>query len=244
MHLIYGEKTNQSLPKFEFPIGFSLYANSKHYSNTAESIKLTKEIIILYIENQRVLLKLPKTQPSLVIIDVFQGQMTEDVSTVLKDNNILLVQVPANMRHIFQPFDLMVNGTFKTFMRKFSEWYSTQTLHALENGSEVIDIKVDVKLTIMEPLYAKWLSEFYNHISSLDGQEITQNGWLRAGITDAIKMWSSKLPSLNPFLNICSDTDFVVKGNPSQAEFTCPELVNPLDCVPRTLIQSDCDSDW
>ena len=125
MHLIYGEKTNQSLPKFEFPIGFSLYANSKHYSNTAESIKLIKEIIIPYIENQRVLLKLPKTQPSLVIIDVFQGQMTEDVSTVLKDNNILLVQVPANMRHIFQPLDLMVNGTFQTFMRKFSEWYST-----------------------------------------------------------------------------------------------------------------------
>ena len=36
----------------------------------------------------------------------------------------------------------------------------------------------------------------------------------------------------------------IVKENPSQAEFTCPELVNPLDRVPRTLIQSDCDSDW
>ena len=109
---------------------------------------------------------------------------------------------------------------------------------------KVIDIKVDVKLTIMEPLYEKWLSEFYNYISSLDGQEITQNGWLRAGITDAIKMWSSKLTSLNPFLDICSNKDFVVNGYPSQAEFTCPELVNPLDHVPRMLIQSDCDSDW
>ena len=46
MQLIYGGKTNQSLPKFEFPVGFSLPPNPKHYSNTAESIKLIKEIII------------------------------------------------------------------------------------------------------------------------------------------------------------------------------------------------------
>ena len=50
MQLIYGWKTNQSLPKFEFPAGFSLSAYPKHYSNTAEPIKLIKEIIIPYIE--------------------------------------------------------------------------------------------------------------------------------------------------------------------------------------------------
>ena len=40
MQIIYGQKTNQSLPKFEFLVGFSFSANPKHYSNTAESIKL------------------------------------------------------------------------------------------------------------------------------------------------------------------------------------------------------------
>ena len=64
MQLIYGGKTNQSLPKFEFPVGFSLSANPKHCSNTAESIKLIKEIIIPYIEKERISLKLPKTQPA------------------------------------------------------------------------------------------------------------------------------------------------------------------------------------
>ena len=53
-------------------------------------------------------------------MDVFRGQMTEDVLTILKD--ILLVLAPANMKHIFQLLDLTVNGTFKTFMsKKFSE---------------------------------------------------------------------------------------------------------------------------
>ena len=100
MQLIYGGKTNQSLPKLEFPIGFSLPASPKHYSNTAKSIKLIKEIIIPYIEKERISSKLPKSQSALLNIDVFREQMTEDVLTLPKDNNILLGQVPANMTHL------------------------------------------------------------------------------------------------------------------------------------------------
>ena len=242
MLLIYRGKTNQNLPKFEFPV-FSLSANPKHYSNTAESIKLIKEIIIPYIEKEIISFKLPKTQPAYLIMDVFQEHMTEDVLTVLKDNNILLVRVLAKMTHFFQPLNLTANGTFKTFMRKaFSEWYSRQILHALENGCEVLDVKFNVKLTIMKPQHAKWLSQLYNYINSSDGQEITRNGRLRAGITDAIKMGSSKLPLLDPFLDICSDIDFVVNENPNQVEFTCPKLVNPLESRPEGT-DSESDSD-
>ena len=111
--------------------------------------------------------------------------------------------------------------------KKFSELYNRQILHALEYGCEVIDPKVDVKITIMKPLHAKWLSEFYNYISSSDGQETTR--WLKAGITNAIKMRSSKLPLLDPFLDICSDIDFVVNENPSQIKFTCPKLPEDTD---------------
>ena len=68
---------------------------------------------------------------------------------------------------------MTVNGTFKTFMRKFSEWYSREILHALENGCELTEAKVDAKVTIMKPLHAKWLSEFYNYFNSSNGQEIT-----------------------------------------------------------------------
>ena len=92
-------------------------------------------------------------------------------------------------------------------------------------------------------LHAKWLFEFYNYINSSDGQKITRNGWLRAGITDAIKMGGSKLPSLDPFLDICSDIDFVVNENSSQVEFTFPKLVHLLE--PRHQdTDSEYDSDW
>ena len=149
------------------------------------------------------------------------------VVTVLKDSNILLVRVPANMTHIFQPLNLTVNETFGTFMhKKFSKWYSTQILHALENACEPMDAKVSVKLTNMKPLHAKWLSEFYNYINSSDGHDIICNGCLRAGNTDAIKMGSLKLPSRDSFLDIFSDIDFAVTGNLSQVEFTCAKLVD------------------
>ena len=89
--------------------------------------------------------------------------------------------------------------------KKFSERYSRQILHTLESVSEVMDVKVDFKLTFMKPLHPKWLSEFCSYINSADGQEITRNG---------------------DFLDISSDisSDFVVNKNPSQVKFTCSEL--------------------
>ena len=50
------------------------------------------------------------------------------------------------------------------------------------------------------------------------------------------------LPSLDPFLDICN-IDFVVNENPSQAKFTCPKLVNPLESCPKDT-DSGSDSEW
>ena len=45
MRLIYGGKTSQSLPRFEFPSSFLLSANPKHFSNTDESLKCLKDSV-------------------------------------------------------------------------------------------------------------------------------------------------------------------------------------------------------
>ena len=46
IQLICGGKAVQSLPKFDFLEAFSLSANLKRCSNTSESIKIIKEIIV------------------------------------------------------------------------------------------------------------------------------------------------------------------------------------------------------
>ena len=125
MQLIYGGKTQQSLPRFKFPNEFSLSANPKHFSNTEESIKFLKEVIEPYIKKQRELLKCPSDQKALVVMDVFTGQMTKDVLDAYKDANVCIVNVPPNMTKFYQPLDLTVNGYAKRFLkRKFNEWYS------------------------------------------------------------------------------------------------------------------------
>ena len=50
---IYKGKTKQSLPKVNFPSGFSLSANMKHHSNTLEVLKHLREIVIPYVEAER-----------------------------------------------------------------------------------------------------------------------------------------------------------------------------------------------
>ena len=56
---------------------------------------------------------------------VFTGQKTTKVMNFLKDNKILVTNIPANTTHFHQPLDLIVNGYAKKFMsRKFNIWYT------------------------------------------------------------------------------------------------------------------------
>ena len=212
MQLIYQGTTVQSLSRFDIPNSFSLSMNPKHFSNTAEALKIIEEIIVPYLTKKKNELHLPQDHPSLLIMDIFRGQMTEEVLEKLKCNNIFLVRVPANMTHIFQPLDLTVNGHFKQCMKeKFSTWYSEQISLALENGEKLENINISFKITVLEPLHAKWLVEFYNHITSGEKREIITRGFERAGITHALELGSSKLPELDPFAEFST----LVSGNES-----------------------------
>ena len=238
MQLIYQGTTVQSLPRFDFPNSFSLSMNPKHFSNTAEALKIIDEIIVPYLTKKKNELHLPQDHPSLLIMDVFRGQMTEEVLEKLKCNNIFLVRVPANMTHIFQPLDLIVNGHFKQYMKeKFSTWYSEQISLALENGEKLENINISFKITVLKPLHAKWLVEFYNHNTSGEKREIITRGFERAGITHALELGSSKLPELDPFAEFST----LVSGNELLDQSLPDEEY--LQSFTNERVDSD-DSDW
>ena len=100
-------KTNQSLPKVDFPNGFSLSINKTHYSNEEEALKFIDEIILPHVQKERTNRRCGN-QKVLLIFDVFRGQTTDKIFKVLKDNHILVTKVPANMTHLFHPLDLTV----------------------------------------------------------------------------------------------------------------------------------------
>ena len=68
MQLIYGGKTNQSLPRYQFRKEFSLSINLKYYSNDNESLNLIDQIILPYLMRERERLNRP-TPKALVIFD-------------------------------------------------------------------------------------------------------------------------------------------------------------------------------
>ena len=116
--VLSGGKTAQILPRFKFPESFSLSVNPMHFSNTEESIKIINEVVLPYVDKQREKLG-NHGQVALLILDVFRRQITQEVTTFHRENNILFVTVPNNMIHFFQPLDLTVNGHCNSFMKNF-----------------------------------------------------------------------------------------------------------------------------
>ena len=67
MLLIYKGKSNQGLPKVDFPDGFSLSANKTHYSNEEEALKFIDAIMLPHVQKERA--KLPCFHKSLIHTD-------------------------------------------------------------------------------------------------------------------------------------------------------------------------------
>ena len=109
MQIIYGGKTDRSQPRgVEFPKGFNVTQNPRHWSKEEETINFIKHIINPRVISIRKELGLPEDQSALLIWDVFKGQCTVKVNNLLTKLNIKVVMVPDNMTHFFQPLDLKV----------------------------------------------------------------------------------------------------------------------------------------
>ena len=79
-------------------------------------------------------------------------------------------------------------------------------------GTKLEDTNIEFRLSVIKPLHAKWLVEYYNHISSEAGTEVIANGL--AGIYDTIRSGKSSLQSIDPFNDITQLADSLSEGNP------------------------------
>ena len=137
------------------------------------------------IKSKRQALKLPENAKALLIFDVFKGQTTSAVNDLLKKNDIIAIHVPNNHINLFQPLDISVNKSAKCFIAdKYLDWYAENVLQEFNRGVVTHDVKVDVQLSIMKPLHAKWTIEMYHHLKS--SKQIVISGFTKAHITEAI----------------------------------------------------------
>ena len=102
---------------------------------------------------------------------------------------------------------MTVNGYAKRFLKyKITEWYSSQVRAHLDNEVSIDYIEVGLQLSKVKPIHAGWLVEFYNHMTTSKGKAIIDSGWKAAGISDAVKLGSSKLSSNRHLLALCDVT--------------------------------------
>ena len=122
------------------------------------------------------------------------------------------------------------NGYVKHFMKKkFTLWYSDQVIRALHEGNNIKDIKISLKLSVVKPLHAKWLSEIYNHMTSSEGRDVCLNGWKVAGILDAAEKGLDGLPNLDPFHDIdpLATSDSLEEGDGNESETEQNMYISP-----------------
>ena len=198
MQLIYQGKTDRCNPNYKFPEGFQITHTENHWSNTEKSIEMVTEILMPYVKRKREELKLRKNQEWLLISDVFKAHWTDEVKDIIMKNNGKMVAVPNCMTDKFQPLDLTVNRSSKAHLRnKTHTWFGEQVQQQIQNGVTPENVKVDLKISILKPLHAKWVTSFYDYMQGRP--DIILKGWKRAGITEFLERNASEKKE-DPFL--------------------------------------------
>ena len=148
-------------------------------------------------------LKLPQKQLACLIWDASKAKSTEKVKLELEHLNIKDVEEPKNITHLLQPLELSRNGVVKKMeQREFSDYFTNCITEALlaDPNRDVTIIKVDLKLSTLNPIHAKTVSKVCEHLKSDNkGKQVILNGFRAAVITEAVKkIWENPKSGLNP----------------------------------------------
>ena len=80
---------------------------------------------------------------------------------------------------------------------KFELWYENKVKKQLDEGTEVYEIDILLKLSILKPIHGRWLLGLYDNL--WNSKEIIINGFQCAGITEAA---TQELPDEDPFADL------------------------------------------
>ena len=159
MQIIHQGQTDRCHPKFKFQEEFNITYSVNHWSNEKKTIELIEKVLLPSVRNKKVELDLRSTKKWLLIADVFKRQRTDKVKKLIEKHNGKLVPVPLNMANYFQRLSLTVHRSCKSFLRdKAQIWYAEQVLAQISKGIAPESVSVDLKISILKPIHAKWVT--------------------------------------------------------------------------------------
>ena len=179
--LVYQGKTNRCLPRYTFPSSWDITFTENHWCNEQTTYRYIVNILLPYLTQKKMELKMVPDQRALLIFDNFKGQCTEALLKLLDENNVSVVLIPPNCTDRLQPLDVSVNKSAKEFLRrKFHVWYAENICAQLEGKLQ--KQQVDLRLNVVKPLGAKWMVELFDYIKSKP--DVISNGFKKSGIFD------------------------------------------------------------
>ena len=182
--VIYQGKTDKSHPSFDFPANWDIHHSPNHWSNSSTMERYAEKILLPHFERARERLQLPPNQWGLAIFDMFKAHQMPSFTKMLHDSYIKVKFVPARCTSELQPLDLAGNKEFKDALRnQFSSWYADQVLDQLESPSDSNPYHVDLRLTYIKPLHARWMLRAWEELHSKPNCIL--RGWSMAGIIKA-----------------------------------------------------------
>ena len=88
------------------------------------------------------------------------------------------------LRDVF--FESILNRAKRFLNEKYEAWYSVEITKRLNEGSDVYAIDIDLNLSVMKPIHARWLISFYDHMQNQ--VNLIKQSFYVADIYDAITM--------------------------------------------------------
>ena len=78
-----------------------------------------------------------------------------------------MVPVPNNLTNYFKSLDLTVDKSSKDSLRNEDQnWYSQEIMKKMQAGKRSDQIKVDVLISLVKSLHAKWIVKYYDYARS------------------------------------------------------------------------------
>jgi len=103
--LLYQGKTPKCHPQILFPPSWDVWYSENHWSNEITMKRYIDKIIILFVAQKRIQLKVVPTHPAAAIFDNFHGQTTTGILLHLRSHHIVPIQLPANFTDKLQPLE-------------------------------------------------------------------------------------------------------------------------------------------
>ena len=101
---------------------------------------------------------------TLVIMDKFKGRLdNHQIRKLCAKIYWGIVIISRNLTNKFQPLDIIVNMTVKSFIsEKNNSWLANEVSKQLRAGKAAADVKVSLKISVIKPQCAKWTVYLYN----------------------------------------------------------------------------------